>query len=722
MMKRRILIILGLLLSFMGSMQALNVSNAGHLYSVDDGSDDPNKTAIDNMYVLLESTNVYTQEAYDTYKAIADDYLAKWEAGTLTETVVNPCAVQGWRSSNNYDDFLLSAWGTKDFDSDLYINTWSVEGENDGSDFKVPFYEYFAGDNNSLSETTKTATITGLVPNAKYTVSAWIRVRHRNGATDVPRGVTLSVGAEGTPVDVTNGVCVGVCRFYIGKFSAVGEADEDGALTVNFNVASDNNISWLAFKNVRYAEYVEGKSELSASITDALYTVETQKGVGDGLFKIPVSAVDAYLAVIAAAQSVHNNPESTTADCSQAISELKDAKEDFFASRRLPDAEKEYTIMQSTSNLFMSLDNGVVLAEDAAIRFVDAGGGKYYITYGDEYAGYASNNVWDMSSVADNKEAWTITALEDGSYTISGRNGCIGTDILSVGSTCYANKFGTEANSKWRIMLYGEYDPTPPEEPLVPVFKYPLTVVCQPAEAGNVSGKGNYYPGTTATVSTSANVDYTFSHWLLNGERYSATSTWFAYTTVEGPMDFVAVYEYTPEPFEPSDPAEPSLMVKSRLYLASNPTGVCTFNRTSGAYVEADTYVEVSVTNVDPEYVFVGWYEDGVLLTTSQSFNYLPDYSDATLEARFEKLPEEDFDPEAPAEPEHSGDQDDVQTGLDGDANEDGLVDVLDVVIAINIYLSGSADGYNFNLCDVNNDGQVDVLDVVSIINIYLGR
>ena len=104
------------------------------------------------------------------------------------------------------------------------------------------------------------------------------------------------------------------------------------------------------------------------------------------------------------------------------------------------------------------------------------------------------------------------------------------------------------------------FDPSNPAEPTVPVFKYSLTVAVSPSGAGTASGAGSYAPGTTRTISTSANANYTFSHWTLNGERIEAATS-FSYTTIEGPMNFVAVYDYTPEPvlpFTPTSPSEPS--------------------------------------------------------------------------------------------------------------------------------------------------------------------
>lgn len=258
----------------------------------------------------------------------------------------------------------------------------------------------------------------------------------------------------------------------------------------------------------------------------------------------------------------------------------------------------------------------------------------------------------------------------------------------------------------------GDFNPSDPAEPQVPVFYYPLTVKCEPAGAGYASGNGRYVPGTSVNVSTSAYAGYTFSHWLLNGEPYDATDMRFSYVTTEETMDFTAVYDFTP-----NDPSEPTMNVKSRLFLNSEPEGICTFNRTSGAYVAADQYVSVSVTGVDQLYEFVGWYQDGELLTDLQSFNFLVEYNDATLTARFKELP---FDPESPDDPMSSPDQTDIQTGLKGDANEDGVVNVTDAVAVINAYVHEDNSRINVYLADMNDDGEINITDAVGIINVYL--
>jgi hypothetical protein len=57
-------------------------------------------------------------------------------------------------------------------------------------------------------------------------------------------------------------------------------------------------------------------------------------------------------------------------------------------------------------------------------------------------------------------------------------------------------------------------------------------------------------------------------------------------------------------------------------------------------------------------------------------------------------------------------------SSLPGDLNDDGLVNVLDVVVLVNIVL-GQA-GHD-PAGDLNDDGLINVLDVVILVNIILG-
>ena len=209
-----------------------------------------------NMKQLTEQTNVYTAEAYDEYYG---KWVVKYDEATMTNEEANalqdPFLGTGWHAAITCDNFLLSAWDTNpDFqDAPYYINTWSTEGNNDGSDFKVPFFEYWIADDSSLGEKTLTATMNNQEA-GEYDVTALVRVRIKNGVEAPAFGITMQAN-EGEAVNVV-GDQVGTSQMYLKEVKAVGTVGEDGVLKIKFIVAADNNISWLSFKNVMFEKKV----------------------------------------------------------------------------------------------------------------------------------------------------------------------------------------------------------------------------------------------------------------------------------------------------------------------------------------------------------------------------------------------------------------------------------------------------------------------------------
>ena len=219
------------------------------------------KSLLDDVKEVIDGTNVYTQEAYDTYNGAYEGWLSQYNEGTLSDTdaknlrkdILPSRFILGtdtWHWQNTTDNFLLSAWDTNpDFvDAPYYINMWSMEGETDGSDFKVPFFEYWTSDGNSLGEKTLTATMTDLEA-GNYEVKAWVRVRIKNGAEAPAAGITFQAN-DGEAVNAADGEQINNSQFYLKEVVATGTVAEDGVLNIKFNVAAENNISWLSFKNV----------------------------------------------------------------------------------------------------------------------------------------------------------------------------------------------------------------------------------------------------------------------------------------------------------------------------------------------------------------------------------------------------------------------------------------------------------------------------------------
>ena len=209
-------------------------------------------TAITNAEKFIESTNFYTEDALNTYKA--NDYTepkAKYDARTLTDTEIaklqDPYALGGWKAERNVWALLRSTWS----DTSLNINTWSEEGDKDGSGFVRPFVEWWTNDDKTLVAGTKTGTLGGLTAGKVYEVTANVRVRQSNKQTEV-KGVTMDVNG-GASVNVSDGTQVGSSQLYLkGVVKAYGLVGDDGNLNVNFTAADGNTISWVAFKDVKY--------------------------------------------------------------------------------------------------------------------------------------------------------------------------------------------------------------------------------------------------------------------------------------------------------------------------------------------------------------------------------------------------------------------------------------------------------------------------------------
>ena len=230
--------------------------------------------AIADAKAIQENHNFATAEATTTFAEAIATIETAYENNSLTTEAAAAAGntlgvfVSDWRQNPDGAavNYMENGFGLTDFDAALYINTWSIEGENDGSNFKVPFYEYYTGNENSLGENTWTGTLTGL-EKGLYKVSAWVRVQAKSGAEAADAtGITMNVNG-GEAKDVTEGDVVG--QFQLATYEAEGLV-KDGTLKVNFNIAADNNIHWLSFKNVKYTKVRDLTEEEMAVVPTAI--------------------------------------------------------------------------------------------------------------------------------------------------------------------------------------------------------------------------------------------------------------------------------------------------------------------------------------------------------------------------------------------------------------------------------------------------------------------
>lgn len=260
------------------------------------------------------------------------------------------------------------------------------------------------------------------------------------------------------------------------------------------------------------------------------------------------------------------------------------------------------------------------------------------------------------------------------------------------------------------LAAQAQFSPVNPPEP-GQVYSYRLTVDSEPANCAWNSGAGKYVEGEQLWVNTSpCSSSYHFSHWTLNGEKMDGTPMGFLFTMPAKAVHLVAHYIFNPE-----SPQEPEAHLFRRLTLVASPQGVASFNRSAESRVERYTQVELDVY-ANQGYRFLGWYDakGNCLAKSSLYYWQMPD-ADAMLTARF------CYSPVSPANPQ--GGQGDVLSYIPGDANYDGLVDMTDAQLILNVYLSGeSPDADVLKVCDTNGDRMVDITDVSLVVSKVMNK
>ena len=239
------------------------------------------KTAIEKAEAVKEANNFVTSDATTTFANEISTATAAWTDVTYTDAQATAeiatlgTTVSGWHaigSEGKAGAFMASAWGkdSENWWDAPYINTWSTEGDNDGSRFSVPFFEYFVDDKNNLAAKTMTATLTGL-DNGCYDVEIWARVQRRSDADFNANNsmITMSVnGGDAVSImsNTSNNVGSGTSVMRLGRYTARGMVT-DGTLTLTIDVKLGSNVHWLTWRDITYTK-IAGENE-SVTVSDA---------------------------------------------------------------------------------------------------------------------------------------------------------------------------------------------------------------------------------------------------------------------------------------------------------------------------------------------------------------------------------------------------------------------------------------------------------------------
>lgn len=169
------------------------------------------------------------------------------------------------------------------------------------------------------------------------------------------------------------------------------------------------------------------------------------------------------------------------------------------------------------------------------------------------------------------------------------------------------------------MRVYADFDPVNPPEPNVTRL---VTVGVTPAEAGKTTGAGQYIEGTSITITTTANKNYKFQHWTVNGYPFAETNTSFTYVVGDSAAAFMAHYVYVepiPEPWVPVNPPEPYLTQHVSVDLNPLEGG---YTRGTGDYTSGTevTIKAVPYVNYALKYWTINGYD---YPQTNESFTYV---------------------------------------------------------------------------------------------------
>ena len=270
-------------------------------------------------WVLTELNNTISANDEDhvdqtSQAALEDATAALLAANELGQKSIHSYAVV---ASGHVPDNSLEGWTCETFvtgqDVRFQVNTWSTEGNSDGSEMRTPFIENWTPGGNHLGEGKVYYRLEGLEPGEVYRVSALVR-SYNEASNDAPNGPNFYVNddvADLTEVGTTFSYN-GMSGIY-GTQLAAATIGQDGILELGIVVDATINYNWVAFKNIQISTY-------DAALEAAIARVEALEG------KVPTGPyADAYAVVTA---NTGANYPTTAEQFEAAIDALNQAADD----------------------------------------------------------------------------------------------------------------------------------------------------------------------------------------------------------------------------------------------------------------------------------------------------------------------------------------------------------------------------------------------------------
>ena len=227
---------------------------------------------------------------------IAYDNLRLYRIENISEE--SPLDVSGLISAST--DYAMGGW-TTDGENTFQVNTWSTEGNSDGSGMTTPFIQNWVGRENKLGNATLKYTLTNLI-HGTYEVSGLIRVLNEAGGS-APAGAVFFANEGQTDACAGSACTNGV----YGTYSVKATVSTDGTLQFGIRI-TDANFNWLSLKNfsIRYLGEA-GMDALKKVLTDKITEAENRKADSPAaIAALLQQAIDSGKAVENNEQSINN--------------------------------------------------------------------------------------------------------------------------------------------------------------------------------------------------------------------------------------------------------------------------------------------------------------------------------------------------------------------------------------------------------------------------------
>ena len=244
-------------------------------------------------WVLTELNNTISANDEDHVDQTSQEALEAATAALIAANELGQTSIHSYAvvAAGHVPDNSLEGWTCETFvsgqDVRFQVNTWSTEGNSDGSEMRTPFIENWTPKGNHLGVGKVYYRLEGLEPGEVYRVSALVR-SYNEANSDAPNGPNFYVNddvADLTEVGTTF-TYNGMSGIY-GTQLAAATIGQDGILELGIVVDATINYNWVAFKNIQISTF-------DAALEAAIARIEALEG------KVPTGPYnDAYAVVTA---------------------------------------------------------------------------------------------------------------------------------------------------------------------------------------------------------------------------------------------------------------------------------------------------------------------------------------------------------------------------------------------------------------------------------------